>query len=241
MGSSHAATGVLTGVLTAAVVGSHPSDLFVCAAVGAGAALLPDLDEPGSSVGRSLGRVTETVASGVRRVSRLVYQSTGTAYELSQGQQRDGGHRHLTHTTPAVVVFGLLAGAISGLGGLGIAVVVFALSTLGLGVVLRPWGASAVQGAPVLGVLLAGAAVVLEGGSVLLVAVTVAVGALTHILGDWLTRSGVPLAWPFTYRGKRWWMFRSPLAFRTGQSLVEVAIQRGALVASVVVALAVSL
>lgn len=47
-----------------------------------------------------------------------------------------------------------------------------------------------------------------------LLAAVVAVGMVVHILGDWLTPAGVPLAWPLRHRGKRWWMWRSPVAFR---------------------------
>ncbi|WP_231640909.1 metal-dependent hydrolase [Nocardiopsis sp. NRRL B-16309] len=222
MGTSHSASGLLVGVSLAAALGSHPADLFVCAAVGAGAALLPDLDEPGSTVGRSLGVVTAGLSRLLRSASRATYRATGTPYELRE--DRDGGHRHLTHTVPAVLTFGALWWGVASLGAVGLAVAVFALAALGLACVLRPFGRSAVQGAGVLGVVVATAAV-LFGSSPWLVGLTVAVGSLTHILGDWLTRSGVPLAWPLTHRGKRWWMFRSPVAFRTGQSRVEDAIR----------------
>lgn len=223
MGTSHAASGLLVGTALAAALGSHPSDLIVCATVGAGAALLPDLDEPGSTVGRSLGLVTSGLSRLLRSASRAVYRATGTPYELRAGQ--DGGHRHLTHTVPAVAVFGLLGWGLASLGSIGLAAAVFSMSALGLACVLRPFGRSAVQGAGVLAVLVATAAVVLPGGSPWLVGLTVAAGSLAHILGDWLTRSGVPLAWPLVHRGKRWWMFRSPLAFRTGQSKAEDAIR----------------
>lgn len=234
MGQSHAASGLLVGTGLAAAAGSHPSDLIVCAAVGAGAALLPDLDEPGSTVGRSLGVVTSGLSRLLRAASRAVYRSTGTAYELRAGQ--DGGHRHLTHTVPAVLVFGALGWGVAALGSIGLALAVFAMSALGLACVLRPFGRSAVQGAGVLAALVAAAAVVLPGGSPWLIGLTVAVGSLTHILGDWLTRSGVPLAWPLVHRGKRWWMFRSPLAFVTGKSKVEDAIRWCCLVGAPAVA-----
>lgn len=41
-------------------------------------------------------------------------------------------------------------------------------------------------------------------------------GCLVHVLGDALTRSGVPILWPFVSRGRRWRRLRSPLPFRTG-------------------------
>ncbi|WP_435112377.1 metal-dependent hydrolase [Nocardiopsis synnemataformans] len=228
MGSSHAATGVLAGVAVGAAFGSHPVDVVVCAAVGAGAALLPDLDEPGSTVGRSLGFVSRGVSRALRATSRRVYRATATSYDL-RGRS-DGGHRHLTHTVPAVLVFGAVAGGIAALGALGLGLVAFGMSALGLGCVARSFGRSAVQSAGVVAACVAAAAVVLGSAPWWLIGLTVAVGALVHVLGDWLTRSGVPLAWPLVYRGKRWWMFRSPVAFHTGKSRVEVGIRVGALV-----------
>lgn len=223
MGVSHASTGLLAGVAVGALLGAHPVDVVVCAAVGAGAALLPDLDEPGSTVGRSLGVVTSGASKLLRAASRSVFRATATSYDLKG--RSDGGHRHLTHTLPAVVVFGVLAAGVSALGVLGLGVVVFALSALGLGCVARTLGRSAVQGAGVAAAAVAGAAVVFGPTSWWLVGVVAAVGALVHVLGDWLTRSGVPLAWPLKHRGKRWWMFRSPVAFVTGASRVEDTIR----------------
>lgn len=220
LGVSHAATGLLAGAVLGAVAGSHPVDVVVCAAVGAGAALLPDLDEPGSTVGRSLGLVTRGVSKLLRAASTRVYRSTATAYEL-RTTRSDGGHRYLTHTVPAVLVFGTLAWGVSTLGALGLGVVVFGLAALGLACVAKPFGREAARGAGVAAALLAGVAVVVASTAPWLVACVVSVGSLTHILGDWLTRSGVPLLWPLAHRGKRWWMFRSPVAFVTGQSRVE--------------------
>lgn len=226
MGSSHAASGLLAGVGVGALAGSHPVDMVVCAAVGAGAALLPDLDEPGSTVGRSLGLVTHGLSVVLRATSCVVYKATATGYEL-RDSRTDGGHRYLTHTIPAVMVFGALAWGLSALGALGAGLVVFSMAALGLGLVLRPWGRGAVQSAGLVAAALAAGAVYLPGGAPFLLGATVAAGALVHILGDWLTRSGVPLAWPLEIRGKRWWMLRSPLAFRTGQSVAETAIRWG--------------
>ncbi len=228
MGSSHAATGMLAGVAVGALLGAHPVDVVSCAAVGAGAALLPDLDEPGSTVGRSLGFASRGVSRALRAASRRTYRATATPYDLKG--RGDGGHRHLTHTVPAVLAFGAVAAGVSALGAFGVGVVVFAMAALGLGCVARSFGRKAVQSAGVAAAVVAGAAVVLGSAPWWLLGVTVGVGALVHVLGDWLTRSGVPLAWPFTYRGKRWWMFRSPVAFHTGKSRVEDGIRVASLV-----------
>lgn len=228
LGVSHAATGLLAGVAVGALLGAHPVDVVSCAAVGAGAALLPDLDEPGSTVGRSLGFASRGVSRALRAASRRVYRATATPYDLRG--RGDGGHRHLTHTIPAVVCFGAVAAGVSALGALGAGVVVFSMAALGLGCVLKPFGRRAVQSAGVAAACVAGAAVVFGAAPWWLLGVTVSVGALVHVLGDWLTRSGVPLAWPLKHRGKRWWMFRSPVAFHTGKSRVEDGIRVASLV-----------
>ncbi|WP_028647978.1 metal-dependent hydrolase [Nocardiopsis sp. CNT312] len=230
MGSSHAATGVLAGAAIGVLCGSDPVDVLSCAAIGAGAALLPDLDEPGSTVGRSLGLVTEKVSEKLREASRHVYQRTATDVELAAA--KDGAHRYLTHTVPACAAFGLVALVVAAIAPLSTGLVVFAMAALGLGTVarsLKKWGPARKRrlAASVMAVVIAAGAMFAEGGGPApwLIGVTVAGGALTHVLGDWLTRSGVPLAWPFVVRGKRWWMFRSPVAFHTGKSRVEDGIR----------------
>lgn len=232
MGTTHAATGLLAGVAVATLAGGHGSDLFICGAVGAGAALLPDLDAPRSTIGQSLGPVTDRTARLLAAASRATYRATGTARDLAEG--RDGGHRYLTHTLPAAAAAGVLAGLIA-LHPWGAALVVGALAALGLGCIWREIGGESRRDAAstvaVVAVGMALATVVLPGGAPWLIGLTTAVGALVHILGDWLTRHGVPLAWPLTYRGKRWWLFRSPLPFLTGpESVQEKWIRAGSLV-----------
>lgn len=45
----------------------------------------------------------------------------------------------------------------------------------------------------------------------------VTAGCLTHIFGDWLTKEGVPLAWPLSVGGRRWHHFRSPVHITTNK------------------------
>lgn len=235
MGTSHAATGLLTGGVSGLLLSDELGPALVCAAIGAGAALLPDLDTPGSTAGRSLGVVTELVAGGARSLSKAVYTRTATEVELARPQ--DGGHRFLTHTVPACLTLGLFALLVALLP-LGAGLVVFAMGALGLGAVLRDWTFLGTRrqrqvGAVLVAGLFGAGTVLVEGWGPpwWLVGLTVFVGALTHVFGDWLTRSGVPLAWPFVVRGKRWWMFRSPVAFHTGKSPVEAVIRWGSMFA----------
>ncbi|WDZ90358.1 metal-dependent hydrolase [Nocardiopsis sp. HUAS JQ3] len=234
MGTSHAATGVLAGAGVGVLVQADPFSAVVCALIGGGAALLPDLDEPGSTVGRSLGAVTELTSRKLRDTSSRTYRRTATEVELRKPQS--GGHRHLTHTIPACLVFGVMAGLVA-LVPLGLAVVVFSMVALGLGTVLRSikkLGTLKKRKRAALGIAgFLGLGMMFSPEQALpswLVGLTVFVGALVHVLGDWLTRSGVPLAWPLVVNGKRWWMFRSPVAFHTGKSRVEDGIRVGSLV-----------
>lgn len=234
MGTSHAATGVLAGAGVGVLVQVDPFSTVVCALIGGGAALLPDLDEPRSTVGRSLGQVTELTSRKLRDASSRTYRRTATEVELLKPQ--GGGHRHLTHTVPACLVFGLVAGVVT-LVPLGAALVVFAMVALGLGTVLRSvkkLGSLKKRKRAAVGVAgFLGVCTLLVDGygpPWWLVGLVVFVGALVHVLGDWLTRSGVPLAWPFVVNGKRWWMFRSPVAFHTGKSKVEDGIRVGSLI-----------
>ncbi|MEU5853897.1 metal-dependent hydrolase [Nocardiopsis dassonvillei] len=140
-----------------------------------------------------------------------------------------------------MLVFGAVAGVLAVLHVLAGWAVVVLLSALGFSPIAKAFRGKHERrfafslvwfGATSLGV----AVVVLEFAPWLL-GVTVSVGALTHVLGDWLTRSGVPLAWPLKHRGKRWWMFRSPVAFHTGKSPVEVVIMWASVAVSALVVL----
>lgn len=230
LGGTHAATGSLAGVVVAGLLGDAGLvELATGAAVGAGAALLSDLDHPNSTATRSQGPASRAVCSGLRSLSGVVFQGTRTRYD--DGCEDDGGrHRHLTHTLPACVAVGALVWTVSS-HWIGAAVVLWLLISLGLRGVgqcltgrdrreLSQWTTVTVGAAVAVVVVMVAA----PPNPVLLAAV-VATGMVVHIFGDWLTPAGVPLAWPLVHRGKRWWMFRSPLAFRAGDCWQETAVR----------------
>ncbi|GAB3488826.1 metal-dependent hydrolase [Nocardiopsis coralliicola] len=218
MGSSHAATGALAGVLLAAAADAGPVGLLAAAGVGAGAALVPDLDHPASTASRSQGPLSRGACTAVRRASRAAWRATRTPRDDGGQYDERGAHRHLTHTVPAAMAVGAGAGA-AALHWTTAAVALWLLLSLGL----RGLGASLTgrdraslsQWTTVsLGAALATAVVLaVEPPHPLLLGAVAAAGMVVHTLGDWLTRAGVPLAWPLRVRGKRWWMWRSPLPF----------------------------
>lgn len=218
LAGSHAATGALAGVTVGAAAGGGLVELVWCAAVGAGAGLLPDLDHPGSTATRSQGPASRAVSRGVRALSSWTWRATRSPRDDGGYRDGTGTHRHLTHTAPACVLTGFTAAVLS-VHVYGAAVVLWLLVSLGLrglGQCLTGRDREALSSwlTVSLGALLiTGVVVGVAPPHPVLLGLVVAAGAWVHVLGDWLTSAGVPLAWPLRVRGKRWWMYRSPLAF----------------------------
>lgn len=153
--------------------------LALFAGMTAAYALAPDLDSCGSTEARSFGFITEAFAWFVRLVS--------------------GGHRHGTHSAAGVAAFTAVAWLAClfrhtwpGRIGLGIILAVGFASAMDA---LRAGGHS--------GNLIAcglAAAMCFTGYGLALVPLAAALGATTHLLGDSLTRCGIPVCWPVTMR-----------------------------------------
>jgi len=181
LGRDHALSGAAAWLAAAPLVERFAHDplgpvgLAVGAVVTAGAAVLPDLDEPRSNPARALGVASQAVSVGVGAVA--------------------GGHRRATHSVLAVVLAG--AGAEWALveGRVGTAVLVGVLVLLGVHLL----GPRTVRRHTLLGAAIGAAAGWLAwrnhfGGEWLIWAVTG--GVVVHILGDALTHGGVPILWP---------------------------------------------
>lgn len=237
MGTTHAATGAaawLAGCATAAALGYDPGvyQVVVGTPLAAFGAIWPDIDCPSSSIARSLGWPTRRLAAVVAWFGRRLHAGTRTVLDT-----RDlDGHRTITHTVLfcvfSFVVFGLLgqyggvwppmvmtafaaATALRALrvrrrNRLAIAVVVALLNT-GVGPVLGPlpWD-------PPLFDVLAGWSWPAPSGWWL--GWAIGGGALVHNLGDRMTNTGVPLAFPIKIGGRRWYKFKSAkwCRFETG-------------------------
>ena len=198
MGRSHAVSAAAVWVWAAphlGVEGAVPIAGSLLLAAGAG--VLPDLDHPDARPSRQFGIL-----------SKMVSKVTAKAA---------GGHRKATHS----ISFALLAGGVlwaveefqlgdvswrrvlMGLFAWFLATVGFSLTAPSLGVRVPPWVG-----------LLVGAGLGVWVWSLPAAPVwfpaLVALGSVVHIFGDWLTKGGVPVLFPFTR--KRW---RAGL-FRTG-------------------------
>ena len=146
--------------------------VIIWALVTAGWALFPDIDEPGSTVSRMLGPVSQAFSKFVRTVS--------------------GGHREMTHTWVFMAItfaFGLLAAYVGG---------ALAAITVGLSVYLS-WGVigpKSLRKYSLLVGLVSGALIYWKIPDLSPVVFAITYGTWLHILGDMATKSGVKFAWP---------------------------------------------
>lgn len=227
MAPGHAVSGILAGlaaVTLAKALGTpvSPYTTVLGTAVCAGAALLPDLDTPKSTVSGSLGPATRALSRATGELSSAVYRATATERD---GQDEEGSHRRLTHTVPWAVLLGMLAwlAAQTLYGMLGVLFLCLSLALRGLiGGWLREMGRDAAWWTTTAG------AAALTGAAWLwvptadmppwLLGMIVSFGAFTHCLGDTLTKMGAPWLWPLSIAGKRWYDVAPPAAlrFRTG-------------------------
>ena len=178
---AHALSGAVAFTAAAPLLHVTGWPVLAGAVFTAGAATAPDIDEPGSTVSRTLGFFTMTVAWLARKVS--------------------GGHRKGTHSIAGVAVFTGAAWAgvmfATGLAGRIILTVIIGLLLAAAG---RALFRLRMHTADLAG--LAAATIVVWGAPGVLVWVPgcVALGAAAHIAGDELTHDGCPLLWPLDGR-----------------------------------------
>jgi hypothetical protein len=213
LGHSHALSGLATGAATlpwAPVHGTVAQVAWISAA--GGFAMLPDLDQQGSTISRMWGPVTDAPSGLVGTIAR--------------------GHRWGTHDAIlGPLVFGLLAYLAAGAywSSLLLMALAIGLALRALHFVIPGRAENTVIGNLVLS----------WGGAYLLLGhsptpawlpYAVAVGVLTHIAGDFLTKEGVPVPLFWLVRRSR----LAPIHLRTG-----AFVERTLLVPAFLVALAV--
>ena len=228
MGPSHALSGAAAWLAgswaleyTGRVAHQTPLELAVGTAVCAGGALLPDLDlsgrvstgQGGATVAHTFGRPSLFLAEVVEKVSLFVYSATRTRRD----PQRRNGHRTLTHTLPFTVGVGFLTtwACIQG-GKWAVMGILFFLLGLALRGLFSTWAARA--GWVLISIVSAAAAfgtyVYLPAGrGYPLLGVAAGVGCFVHLMGDIVTRAGIPILWPIPTGRRMWRMVSVPNAF----------------------------
>lgn len=219
MGAHHAISGAAAWVAITSTapytLGLDPlpaSSVVVGSLVTAGAALLPDVDHHNGTIAHSGGLVTRAAAAVTQTAS--------------------GGHRHGMHSILAVVGFTL--GAVA-LGRWEAQVPVFGTIPAGSALLLLALVAFATKALRIsrggIVKLWTGAAVVVAGvlwfapDQLAWLPLSVMVGVIVHLLGDMLTKGGVPLLWPWIPKPSKAWSatpFLSRLWMKNGYMAVPV-------------------
>lgn len=218
MGPTHAMSGATAGLLLATSVPgvAGPAATLTFAGVCAGAALLPDIDSPHTTVSRSFGPLTWGISKVVNALSVAYFDATRNRKD----SPREGGHRTLTHTALFAAAAGLGTAAVTGWGGKwAVLAVLFFMLGLALRGLMADWakrngwlGVTVVAA----GLTWLAAANIPDAGQAWLGA-AVAAGVLLHDLGDMITKQGAPLLAPFIpHKGKNWWEFTLPIRIRAG-------------------------
>lgn len=237
MGKSHAMSASAVALSTAAI-GFGPIDatttpvsvIALYTTVMVGGSLWPDWDSHGSTVVRSFGIFGKAVHEFINAIGLLIYNITRSKYD----KPKEGGHRTFFHTPAAAVLTGM---AISGLASLPGNVDLFGKSYtwgqicsliimwLFLHVGLAGLFEKTIKKArKKIGVYLV---MVVSLASTFAVSrflpdnqnywwlgIAATAGILIHILGDMITKMGIPMAWPIPIRGKRWYDVSLPSFMR---------------------------
>lgn len=241
MGPSHALSGAAVWLAGSwaldqfAGYEQSPLAIAVGTAVCAGGALFPDLDlsgrvtrnRGGATVARTFGVVSLFIAECIEKISLGVYHAT----KLSRDPHRNNGHRTLTHTLPFTALVGWGTTALcAAYGKWAVIGILFFMIGLALRGLFDEW---AKRAGWVIVTLVSAAAAYLtflnlpgDRGYPML-GLAVAVGSFVHILGDMITRNGVPILWPIPIKRRMWTMISVPdaIAVRAGGK-VEVLVLR---------------
>ncbi|GAB3129476.1 metal-dependent hydrolase [Glaciibacter psychrotolerans] len=199
MGSHHALSGAAVWVAitsttpelpTLGWVPLGPTSIVLGAIVCAGAALLPDADHHNATIAHSLPGIGTLATGSIRAAS--------------------GGHRHGTHSPlmaalVLITAFGLTQAGWPANAGVGLGLVlpaVIAAALLAFAVkvlrIVRQWRA-----AWVVGVIISGAISWYQPAHWAWLPLCIAVGWITHLIGDLLTTGGLPLLWPLVLTAPR--------------------------------------
>ncbi|MFC4859325.1 metal-dependent hydrolase [Actinophytocola glycyrrhizae] len=224
MGRTHALTGWCAGLAVAEFVGAASIEQAVLFAVTtAGFALLPDLDHPHARASKLLGPISRAVSWLLRHASAALYSVT----KGPRDERKRGTHRHLSHTVLFAVGLGMAASAGTEAGG---PYAVAAVAVLGLLLAqdaLGDWMIVVSAAAVVWWLDQAGPDPLADLGELSgLMGFAVAVGCITHCLGDAITESGCPFLFPIPIAGETWYELRPPkvLRLRTGKRVERLLV-----------------
>jgi membrane-bound metal-dependent hydrolase YbcI (DUF457 family) len=253
MGPSHALSGAaawLAGSWALSQFGHYhqtPLQVAVGTAVCAGGALLPDMDlsgkvttdQGGATVAHTFGRASLFLAECLEKLSLGIYDAT----RMRRDPKRRNGHRTFTHTLPFAAGVGFLTtwGCAAG-GKWAVLGILFFMMGLALRGLFHTWAAhlgwipiTIVSAAAAYGTYL----YLPSDRGYPLIGLAVGVGCVVHLLGDIITREGVPILWPLPTGRRMWRMIGVPnaIAIKVGGK-VETGLRGAFALVSILAAVA---
>lgn len=193
IGSTHSLSGAVAFAAVAVPLSQHvhhltPATAMVGAVVAAGAAMLPDLDHPRGTIANTFGPISRTLCRVVAWLS--------------------GGHRRATHSLVGTTIATALAAAASHNPWAVTTLIWLCIGLADRALWQRPPNRpnGRLDWPDVAGLAHAAAAfglaylIVHTGTDLTVIPWAVAIGYLTHLLGDSMTEAGVPILWPFRAR-----------------------------------------
>lgn len=212
---------------------SYIPALVVGTAVAAGAALAPDIDSYGSTVVRSFG----FLGRGLYWIANSLSLAATNIFKTRKDTPKENGHRTLFHTTLFAILAGLLVSALTSsteisswfggnytIGQISALIIMGIFLHLGLGgLFVKPIAkARGKYGPYIMMVVTAGltliTAMFIPNGSsqesYAWLGIAVGFGWFMHLMGDFITKMGVPLLFPIPWKGRLWWNFATPSFMR---------------------------
>lgn len=237
MGPTHAMSGAaaymsvasFAGTITATFATESPAVFVMGMLVTTGAALYPDWDSYTSTVTNSFGFIGRLLYRAANALSLTVYNVTRTRYD----QPKENGHRTLFHTGVMAIVAGLLVSFLGSLGGtvdirghlltwgqVSSLAFMFVFLHLALAGLFEQARSIRKKYGPYVMMLISAVITLIiasflpEDQTYPWLGACVGLGWFVHLLGDAITKMGVPLLFPIKIRGKRWYDITLPSFLR---------------------------
>lgn len=242
-GPTHAMSGLAAWAGITALADTHaigmvtPKSWVIGATLASGAALLPDIDHPGSTVARTFGAISRGISAAIGGISGFVYRTTSTRRD----SKREGTHRGLTHTLVFAVLAGLITTAIVQVSeGSALGVLMFIFAGLAVRGIMHRWcprkDAILIMVTSLALTLMCWAWAGDQPHDAAAFGVAVMIGCTAHYIGDAVTEQGCPMLWPVPIFGRTWYPVAPPklLRMRTGGKVEMVLVGPAVTIAAAV-------
>lgn len=237
MGRSHALSGAALWLVGSGVYAhtTHTTPnvptLIMGTIVFTGAALAPDIDSYSATVTKSFGIFGRVMYFIANAISLFFYNVSRSRYD----EPKTNGHRTFFHSTVAAIVAGGLVslatfstGETTILGKtyswgqvFALLIMAFCLHLALAGVFSKQlknskkgFGPYILMASSIAAMLVISRVLPAPDGTYAWLGVAFGLGWYTHLLGDFITKMGVPLLWPIPIRGHRWWDLSLPTFMR---------------------------